>query len=556
MPSRTDVPAVESAPSGSGPAAVSASVPTGGTPAESLAHACARERRGCLAEAIEGYQAAADAADFSGDSAVLAEALRRLAVVHHKSGNTKRARALCRRSYHVARDLRDDLLTAEALNTLGVVEMEAGALPRSREVFRRALQVGGDARAVRARVDQNLGILANIQGRFKEARRWYERSLAEYRKARDQHGCAIAYHNLGMVCTDAGRYDEADRHLCASLLIARRRGDRYLEALCLVNKADVCFARQGYENARQHAEEALALFDQLGAGGAKSDAYRIIGMVYREIGKPILAESRLRAAIASAVSAGSVLSEAESSRELALVYQEMGRNQQALACLHDAYRLFRRLDAQADLVYVGGRMAELETTYRAVVRAWGRSIESSDSYTFGHCERVAELAVATAQVMGFGEHETTTVLLGAFLHDVGMVRVPHEVLRKNGVLSDAERELLEMHPLWGVELLAGVEFPWPIKGIIRWHHERCDGSGYPDHLTAGAIPMAAQVVGIADCYDDLTAARSPGQGACHADEALAEIRRRAAWWAPEVVVAFEQVVGCPRTTAPAPPALH
>ncbi|MGH7670618.1 MAG: HD domain-containing phosphohydrolase, partial [Gemmatimonadaceae bacterium] len=427
----------------------------------------------------------------------------------------------------------------------------SGALDRSRRVFRRALHLGGRARTVRARVNQNLGILANIQGRLIEARQWYERSLSEYRATRDEHGCAIAHHNLGMVSADAHRYDEAERHLRASLVIARRRGDRFLEALCLVNQADVDFARQSYESARQHAEAALALFEHLGARGAKSDAYRVIGMVYRETGKPILAESRLCSAIALAVSGESVLSEAEARRELAIVYQGMGRNQKALRSLHDAYHLFRRLDAQADLIFVGGKMAELETTYRAVVRAWGRSIESSDSYTFGHCERVARLAVGVAQVLGFDNQQETTVLLGAYLHDVGMVRMPHEVLQKDGALTDAERRLLEMHPAWGVELLANVEFPWDIKGVVRWHHEHCDGSGYPDRLTATAIPIAAQIVGIAECYDDLTSARGPRRGVPRTEEALGEIRRRATWWAPEVVAAFDQVVAgiCPSSNS-------
>src|SRR3989449_9788361 len=135
---------------------------------------------------------------------------------------------------------------------------------------------------------------------------------------------------------------------------------------------------------------ALALFDQLGARGAKANAYRVIGVVYRETGRLALAESRLRSAIELAASAGSVLNEAEAARELALLYQGMGRNQDALRLLNTAYRLFRRLDARVDLVHVGGKVAELEGTYLALVRAWGQSIESSDSYTFGHCERVAQ----------------------------------------------------------------------------------------------------------------------------------------------------------------------
>src|SRR5260370_39549827 len=124
--------------------------------------------------------------------------------------------------------------------------------------------------------------------------------------------------------------------------------------MCLVNHAEVHFLRGRYEHARRNAEDALAIFDQLDARSNKSEAYRVIGMVYRETGRTALAESRLRSAIELAVSAGAVLTEAEAACELALLYPAMGRNQEALTLLNRAHRLFRRLDTRVDLVYVRG----------------------------------------------------------------------------------------------------------------------------------------------------------------------------------------------------------
>src|SRR5204863_204149 len=129
-------------------------------------------------------------------------------------------------------------------------------------------------------------------------------------------------------------------------------------------------------------------------------AYRVLGMVFRETGRPALAEARLRPAIELALSAGAVLHEAEASRELALLHQAMGRNQEALTLLNAAHRLFGQLDARREQVHVNGKMAELEATYLAVVREWGQSIESADPYTFGHCERVARHGVAVARALG------------------------------------------------------------------------------------------------------------------------------------------------------------
>jgi putative nucleotidyltransferase with HDIG domain len=192
-------------------------------------------------------------------------------------------------------------------------------------------------------------------------------------------------------------------------------------------------------------------------------------------------------------------------------------------------------------------MAELEVTYLAVVREWGQSIESSDSYTFGHCERVARQAVAVARALGMADDVQTAIQLGAYLHDVGKVRVPHEVLNKPGPLTRDEYEVVQMHPIWGIELLAKVEFPWDLKPIIRWHHERYDGTGYPDRLRGDEIPVSAQIVGIVDVYDALTTAR-PYRKAMVQDVAMAEITRCRSWWSDQVFIAFVEALTEARRT--------
>jgi putative nucleotidyltransferase with HDIG domain len=270
-------------------------------------------------------------------------------------------------------------------------------------------------------------------------------------------------------------------------------------------------------------------------------------MVYRETGRPALAEARLRSALELAVTTGSVLNEAATRRELAILYQALCRNQDALRLLNEAHGLFGRLDARGDLVYVDGKMAELEATYLAVVREWGQSIESSDTYTFGHCERVARHALEVALALGLEEEVQTAIQLGAYLHDVGKVRVPHEILNKPGPLTRDEYEVVQMHPIWGIELLAKVEFPWDLKSIIRWHHERYDGTGYPDRLRGEEIPVSAQVVGIVDVYDALTTARPYRKAMTH-DAAMAEITRCRSWWSDHVYIAFVEALTDGRET--------
>ncbi|MGH7636527.1 MAG: HD-GYP domain-containing protein, partial [Gemmatimonadaceae bacterium] len=141
------------------------------------------------------------------------------------------------------------------------------------------------------------------------------------------------------------------------------------------------------------------------------------------------------------------------------------------------------------------------------VRHYAQNIESKDAYTLGHCERVADLACAIANDMGFDETTMFWFRVGALLHDVGKIVVPPEILNKAGPLTPEERKIMESHPMAGVELMRDVEFPWDVLPMIRGHHERWDGHGYPDRLAGEAIPLSARMLCVADVYDALTTDR-------------------------------------------------
>src|SRR5436190_863674 len=169
-----------------------------------------QERTGCIEQALVSYETVIQQSERRGNLHVLAEALRRLAILQQQRDETNTARALCVRSYNVARACANDTLAAEALNSLGGIDLTAGALKDAREAFIGALWIGGASPELRARVEQNLGILANIQGDLDEALKRYGLALDVYRSLNDQHGCAIVYHNLGMVNADRGCYDDAE----------------------------------------------------------------------------------------------------------------------------------------------------------------------------------------------------------------------------------------------------------------------------------------------------------------------------------------------------------
>ncbi len=194
----------------------------------------------------------------------------------------------------------------------------------------------------------------------------------------------------------------------------------------------------------------------------------------------------------------------------------------------------------------GGRtpyLPVLEARYVAVVR-FALWFESSDSYTSGHCERVAAYASEVASALGLDPVQIASVRLGAYLHDVGKIRVPQEILNKPGRLTIDEFDVMKMHPVWGLEMLEGVALPRDVRATIRWHHEKCDGSGYPDGLRGDQIPLHASVIGIADVYDALTSARSYRPG-MPSREALAMMQARRGWWRPEVYGAFRKAASAP-----------
>jgi diguanylate cyclase (GGDEF)-like protein/putative nucleotidyltransferase with HDIG domain len=196
-------------------------------------------------------------------------------------------------------------------------------------------------------------------------------------------------------------------------------------------------------------------------------------------------------------------------------------------------------------------MARLEGDFLDVVRKWGESIESKDIHTQGHCERVADLSTALAAKAGFDENSLFWFRIGALLHDVGKLIVPAEVLNKPGKLTDEEWALVRKHPEAGEQMLADVAFPWDVAPMVRSHHERWDGKGYPDGLAGENIPLTARILCVADVYDALTTERSYKRAFSQL-EAIEIMRREIGkQFDPQLFARFEEMVRRGRVNAPA-----
>ena len=150
---------------------------------------------------------------------------------------------------------------------------------------------------------------------------------------------------------------------------------------------------------------------------------------------------------------------------------------------------------------------QVESQFLSLVHRWGDSFGCIDEYTQDHSERVADLACQLALDAGLDEAITLWFRVGALLHDVGKITVPSSVLNKVEILTPQDVAILRHHAAAGEALVSDVNFPWDIRPMIRHHHERWDGAGYPDGLAGEEIPVSARVLCIADVFDALTSRR-------------------------------------------------
>jgi putative two-component system response regulator len=168
-------------------------------------------------------------------------------------------------------------------------------------------------------------------------------------------------------------------------------------------------------------------------------------------------------------------------------------------------------------------LRRLESTQDVLV-ALASAVDAKDPLTEDHCGRVADRAIVLARLAGLGQEEVEAVGYGAVLHDVGKIGINEEVLRKPGTLTSEERAEMQRHPLIGAEILRPLRLGQIVGPIVRAHHERWDGGGYPDGLRGDAIPLGARIVAIVDAHDAMTHDR-PYRERLSDDQALAELVR-------------------------------
>lgn len=189
----------------------------------------------------------------------------------------------------------------------------------------------------------------------------------------------------------------------------------------------------------------------------------------------------------------------------------------------------------------------------AILFALAQSVEHRDRYTGLHCERLAAYSIALAQALGLPWRDQLALYRGGYLHDIGKVAIPDSILFKRGLLNDEEWKTMRLHTIRGEEICRPMKTLAPVLPIIRSHHERWDGTGYPDGLKGEAIPLLARILQVADIYDALTTSRpyKPAFTHDHAVQLMLEEAQRG-WRDLELVTLFAEVAK--RTREPQKPA--
>ncbi|MDD5091501.1 MAG: HD domain-containing protein [Candidatus Wallbacteria bacterium] len=185
--------------------------------------------------------------------------------------------------------------------------------------------------------------------------------------------------------------------------------------------------------------------------------------------------------------------------------------------------------------------SDLEESYLASIEVLANVLDASDPYTHGHSMRVSYYSIATARKMGLPESMITCIRYGSLLHDIGKVGIPQEIINKPGKLTDEEFEKIRKHPAKGFEIIKPIKFLEEKLAVVKFHHERYDGKGYPSGLAGSDIPVEARISAVADAFDAMTSTRSY-RHALTPEKAIEELKKNSGTqFDPEVVEAFTAI---------------
>ncbi|HET8654552.1 MAG TPA: tetratricopeptide repeat protein [Longimicrobiaceae bacterium] len=511
------------------------------------------ERAGAWDNALASYERALSNLSCDSSPALAADVLRWIGTVRRERGEMELAWEIYDVSLTIAELNGLPQQSASALNCMAIVKHRQGSVDEAESLYDRALAQAialGNQRLA-AMLDQNLGALQSLRGDLRGALASYESALHRSALLEDDATALRALNNMGMAHLRLGNLEAAEESLAGAISLAEATRDRLMTGTLELNRAGLHLQGKRHDHARACCDRAIELFGQLKSKQWTAEAYKFSGVLHREVGEPEQADACFALALGLAEVAQNQLLQAEAQLEWAVVHLEAGRSQQGISYLNQALDLFTRMHAEREVLDIRERLEKVESLYLPAVQRWSTTLmERTGAEGVQHAWRVADSSCLLAEALGLRGWDLTVVRVGSLIHDVGYTAL-------SGGSATESRIRLQAHPLRSVHTIAGdaiarrLNFSAEIRAIVRHHHERWDGGGFPDGLAAEEIPLAARVVGVASAFDHL--AHPDGrQRALTPLDVIATLREEAAHaFDPEVVEALADLFGETRSRASA-----
>ncbi len=382
-----------------------------------------------------------------GDQNGIAVTTRNISSIYQDHKNYERALEFIERSLQSFTELNDEVGIASSCNNIGIIQQHQCDYASAKKQFKKAYEIFDrvEYKTGFAESCNNLGKLLTIHGRFKQARLYLDQALETAKESDAVDRQIQVYQNLSSLCEEMGEFKGA-------LEYYREFSDLSQKVFNEESTRNMIQLQIRFETERKKRE---------------AEIYKLKNIeLQNEISERMHVEDELR------------------------------QNQDKLEEL------------------INERTNELKSSYNKLERGFQGTVvliskitELRDPYTSGHQIRVAKLATAIAREMELPEKSIKAVLIASLVHDVGKINVPQEILSKPGTLTDLEMRMIQIHPQAGYSILNQINFPWLIAEIVLEHHERVDGSGYPQGLKADEIVIEARIICVADVIEAMSSHR-------------------------------------------------
>jgi len=463
-----------------------------------------------------------------------AEAYNHLGVAYNNLGNSQESLDLFLKALRMMEKIDDKNGIAQSLVNIGQANFYLDSFGEALKYFRRALLVREEL-GNKSDVAQSLLLVGNAMAkmtRYDEALDYYYKALVIKKGINDRVAISQIYNNLGNVYLAIGEMDKVLEYRLQALHIDRELGNKWEIALTTYNIAEYYLQTEQPEAAHPYILESQELATGLNNKGLIRDNLHNLSLYHEAMGEyqKALQYQRDYSELTKTLFSDELT---ERISEMQMKYETERLEKLVAERTHELEQKISALaQSKSDLQL---SMSKLQTALNGTIRALAATVETRDPYTAGHQRRVARLSRGIAEAMGLPEKRLEEIHMAARIHDIGKINVPIEILSNPRQLTEIEFGLIKTHAQAGYEILHGIDFPGPIAEIVLQHHERMDGSGYPNGLKGEEILLEARIIGVADVVEAMASNR-PYRAALGIDAALEEIsKNKGVKYDPEAV---------------------